>query len=69
MLPKILLLLYIVKRIKLKKFLMKKKPTKKAKITKESHVYKCYATTYNVEILNSFNSELQFKDTESTIRI
>ena len=41
---------------------------KSAKITKLSHVYKHYASTYNVEILNSFNPELQFKDIESAIK-
>ena len=29
---------------------------------------KGYASTYNVEILNSFNTELQFKDTENAIK-
>ena len=29
---------------------------------------KGYASTYNVEILNSFNTELQFKDTEYAIK-
>ena len=41
---------------------------KSTKITKLSHVYKYYASTYNVKILNSFNPELQFKDIESTIK-
>ena len=35
---------------------------------KRSHAYKGYASTYTVEILNSFNPELQFKDTKSAIR-
>ena len=30
--------------------------------------YKCYASIYNVTILNSFNRELQFKDTEHAIK-
>ena len=41
---------------------------KNAKITKRSHAYKRYASTYSVEILNSFNSALQLKDTEYAIR-
>ena len=41
---------------------------KNAKITKRSHPYKGYASSYNVDILNSFNSELQRKDTESAVR-
>ena len=39
-----------------------------AKITKRSRAYEVYASTYNVEILKSFDSELQLKDTESTIK-
>ena len=35
---------------------------------KQSHGYTGYPGTYNVEILNSFNPELQLKDTESTIK-
>ena len=35
---------------------------------KRSHVYKGYENTYNVEIMNSFNPELQLKDTESAVR-
>ena len=42
--------------------------TKKKKITNREHVLKCFASTYNVEVLNSFNPELQLKDTESTIK-
>ena len=42
--------------------------SKNAKITKRSHAYKGYVSTHNVEILNSFNSELQLKDTESSIK-
>ena len=37
------------------------------KITKRAHAFKGYASSYNVEIVNSFDSELQLKDTESTI--
>ena len=35
-----------------------------AEIKKRTHTFKCYVSTYNVDILNSFNPELQFKDTE-----
>ena len=37
-------------------------------ITKREHAFKGSARTYNVEILNSFNPELQLKDTESAIK-
>ena len=39
-----------------------------AKITKQSHAHKSYVSTYNFEALNTFNSELQLKDTQSVIR-
>ena len=38
------------------------------KITKGAHALKGYASSYNAEILNSFNPELQLKDTESAIK-
>ena len=41
---------------------------KNAKITKWSHTYEGCASTYNVEILNSLNPELQLKDIESAIK-
>ena len=41
---------------------------KSVKITKQAHTFKGYASSYNVEILNSFNLELQLKDTESAIK-
>ena len=41
---------------------------KNIKTTKREHAFKGYASTYNVEILNSFNPELQLKDTESAIK-
>ena len=44
------------------------KNEKNVKITKREHAFKSYASTYNVEILNSFNPELQLKDTESAIK-
>ena len=37
------------------------------KITKLAHAFKSFASSYNVEILNSFNPELQLKDIESAI--
>ena len=37
-------------------------------IMKRSQAYKCYASNYNVEILNCLNYELQLQDTESAIR-
>ena len=40
---------------------------KNLKTKKCEHVFKGYLSTYNVEILNSFNPELQRKDTESAI--
>lgn len=40
---------------------------KNAKIMKRTHAYKCYASSYNVNILNPFNLEIQFKNTESAI--
>ena len=41
---------------------------KNIKKTKREHPFKDYASTYAVEILNSFNPELQLKDTESAIK-
>ena len=35
---------------------------------KRPHAFKDYASSYNVEILNSFNPELQLKDTKSPIK-
>ena len=35
---------------------------------KQKHSFKGYGSTYNVEILNYFNPDLQLKDTESTIK-
>ena len=32
-------------------------------------MFKSFATSYNVETSNSFNPELQLKDTESAIKI
>ena len=41
---------------------------KNIKTTKREHAFKGYASTCSVEILNSFNLELQLKDTESAIK-
>ena len=41
---------------------------KNAKITKWAHAFKGYASRYNVVTLNSFNHELQLKDTESAVK-
>ena len=41
---------------------------KNVKITKQSHAFKNYASSYNAEIFNSFNPEIQHKDTESPIK-
>ena len=38
-----------------------------SQIAKCSHAYKGYASSYNVEILNSYNPEIQLKDTEYAI--
>ena len=41
---------------------------KDIKVTNWSHTYKSYVSTYDFEILNSFNGELQLKDTKSAIK-
>ena len=41
---------------------------KNIKIRKREHTFKGYASTYNDEIIKSFNPELQIKDTESAIK-
>ena len=41
---------------------------KNVKITKQEHAFKGFASTYNVEILNSFNHEQHLLDTESAIK-
>ena len=41
---------------------------KNVKITKQEHAFKGYTNNYKVEILNSFNLELQCEDTESAIK-
>ena len=52
----------------LRKNLTKKEIKKNANITKECRACKGYANPYNVEIWNSFNPELQLKNTESAIK-
>ena len=49
-------------------FQLKNYAIENAKITKRSRTYEVDASTYNVEILKSFDSELQLKGTESTIK-
>ena len=61
---KILIALHIVKGKKSENFLNEKN----SKITKQTHALKAYASAYSAEILNSFNSEPELKDTESTIK-
>ena len=41
---------------------------KNVKIKKQEQAFKGYVSSYNVEILNSFNPKLQLKDTESAIK-
>ena len=41
---------------------------KNIKIAKREHTFKSYASTCNAEVLNSFNPELQLKDTEYAIK-
>ena len=65
-LSNILQTLYIWKRQKLKVF-YEKKTIKNTKIKKRTRADKCYASTCNVEILNSFNPELHLKDCEPAI--
>ena len=60
---KIQLLLYIVIQ-KSENFSNKKI----IKTTKREHAFKGFANTYDIEILSSFNPELQLKYTESAIR-
>ena len=38
------------------------------KIAKQEHAFKGFVSTYKVEILNSFNPKLQFKDSKSAIK-
>ena len=40
---------------------------KNVKLNKRSHAYRGYASTYNVEIVSSLNSELQLQDNEVAV--
>ena len=62
-LVKIVIALYIVKQKK-ENFLNEKN----VKITKGSHAYKGYTSTYSVKTFHSFNPQLQHKDTEFAIK-
>ena len=41
---------------------------KNANITKLKHAFEGFTSTYNIDVLNSFNPELQLKDTQSAIK-
>ena len=41
---------------------------KNVKVTKPSLAFKGYASSYNVEVFNSFNPKIQLKDTKSAIK-
>ena len=45
-----------------------KKSYKNVKTTKQPHTYKSYASTYNVDILNSSNAALQLENIESAMK-
>ena len=45
-----------------------KKKKKKIKITKWANAFKGYSSSFSVEILNSFDPELQLKDTECEVK-
>ena len=53
------------KTTKPENFFDEKKTIKNVKIAKQSHAFKGYTTTCNVDILKSFNPELQLEDAES----
>ena len=46
---------------------MQKKPTKNKK-KKRAHAFKNYTHSYNIKTLNSFNLELQLKNTEFSVK-
>ena len=46
----------------------KKKTIRNVKITYQSHAYKGYASTYDVENSNSFDPEIQLKNKEPVIK-
>ena len=41
---------------------------KNLKVAKRVHAFKDFASSYNIESLNSFNPDLLLKDTESVIK-
>ena len=41
---------------------------KNVKVKKGEHDFKGYASSRNVEVLNSFNLKIELKDTESAIK-
>ena len=41
---------------------------KNVKVKKGEHDFKGYASSHNVEVLNSFNLKIELKDTESAIK-
>ena len=53
---------------KRKKKFDEKKTIKNVKITKQPYAYKGYASADDLDILNSFNPEIQLKNNESPIR-
>ena len=61
-------LLYTVKPQNLNFFPDEAKTIIKAKITKSLHAFENYTPIYNVQVMNSFNTELQLKRTESMIK-
>lgn len=50
------------------KFFDEKKTMQNVKIANWSYTYKGNVSTQNVDILNSFNSVLQLKNTESSLK-
>ena len=60
----VLIALYIV----IQKANSFKRKKKNVKLTKRAHTFKGYTSNYNVAILNSFNPELQLKDTKHAIK-
>ena len=50
-------------------FFDEKKTVKNIKITKWSQAFKGYAGSYGVEVLNSFNPELQLKESGKNLQL
>lgn len=63
-LEKNLTALYMAKQRKSENF----SNEKNVKVRKRSHAYRSIAITYDVDVLNSSNPELQFKDSEILIK-